>query len=162
MSALGTAEFWVLGAFVLFIALTWKMISRQVGGALDARADKIRAEIAQAQRLREDAEKVLSEITRKQRDALKEAEALQAQAKSEAERMRADAAAHLDAMLKRREAQAVDKIRQAEAQALAEVRQLAAQYAVAATADLLRRHLDAKRGGALIDKAIAELPQRLH
>jgi F-type H+-transporting ATPase subunit b len=162
MSSLGTAEFWVLGAFVLFIALTWKMISRQVGGALDARAEKIRGEIEQAQRLREDAEKILGEITRKQRDALKEAEGMLAQAKAEAERMRTDSAAHLDAMLKRREALSVEKIRQAEAQALAEVRQLAAQYAVSATAELLRSQLDAKRGGALIDKAIAELPQRLH
>ena len=51
---------------------------------LDDRADKIRQELEEAQRLREDAQATLASYQRRQRDALKEAEDIIAHAREEA------------------------------------------------------------------------------
>lgn len=154
--------FWVLVAFVLFVAAVWRIAANTIGKALDDRAERIREEIEQAQKLREDAQAALAQYQRKQRDALKEAENIIAAAREEADRIRRRAATDLEASLRRREAQAMDKIAQAEAQAVQQVRDLAADIAVAATERILVQNMDATRDEALVGTAIAELPSKLH
>ncbi len=133
-----------------------------VGGMLDDRAQRIESELAEAQRLREDAERTLGEYQRKQRDALKEAEQIIAHARIEAERLGQKAATDLEEALERRTRQAEEKIAQEEAKALAEVRSIAVDLAIAAARQLIVQQLDQKAGAALIDDAIAALPQQLH
>lgn len=157
-----SAEFWVAVAFVLFVTGAFRPMKRILLGALDRRAEKIRAELDEAQRLREDAQHTLAEYQRKQRQALKEADEIVARAREEADRHRAHAARDLEATLKRREAQAMDRVAQAEAQAVEEVQDIAITIAVAATRKLLSESLDEERAGALTDKAIKELPKKLH
>jgi F-type H+-transporting ATPase subunit b len=156
------AEFWVLIAFLIAIAYLVYKTRTIVTGSLDARAQKIKAELDEAQRLREEAQATLADYQRKQRDALKEAEAIVAQAKAEAERAAAQGARDLDAAVERRKHLAVEKIALTEAKALAEVRNLAVDLAIAALRRALTEDLDAARRGALIDEAIAALPPTLH
>ncbi len=154
-------EFWVLVAFILFVAfMVWKARKALVGG-LDSRAARIKAEIDEAQRLREEAQALLADYQKKQREALGEAEAMVKQAGEEATRLKAKAETELAASLKRREQQALDRIAQAEAQALAEVRNLAADIAVSATQKIPTEKLDPAKAQSLIGDAIAELPRRL-
>src|SRR4051794_9296916 len=80
-------EFWVLVAFVLAIALVWKRGGAALTGALDERAARIRSELDEARKLREEAQQALAAYQRKQRDALKEAEQILAEAKAAAERL---------------------------------------------------------------------------
>ncbi|HEX3500508.1 MAG TPA: F0F1 ATP synthase subunit B [Stellaceae bacterium] len=155
-------EFWVLVAFVIVIVGGFIKVGPSIGKALDDRAERIKAELDEAQRLREDAQKTLAEYQRKQRDALKEAEAIIAHAKSEAERIGQQAAQDLEAALERRTRQAEEKIAQEEAKALADVRNTAVDVAIAAARQIIAEQLDAKAGGVLIDQAIAALPQQLH
>lgn len=157
-----SAEFWVAVAFVIFVVLAFRPARKAILAMLDDRAERIRAELDEAQRLREEAQTLLAGYQRRQRDALKEAEDIIAHARDEAERLRARAVEELDASLKRREAQALDKIAQAEAGAVQEVRNLTVDIAVAATGQLLARKIDAKASGRLVDQAIADLPKNLH
>src|SRR3546814_8710659 len=99
--------------------MVWKARQPVLDG-LDARAERIRAELDEAQRLREEAQKALAEYKRKQRDAAKEAEDLLANAKHEAELLRRQAAEDLKETLARREKAAIEKIAQAETQARSE------------------------------------------
>jgi F-type H+-transporting ATPase subunit b len=155
------AEFWVLIAFILFVGfMVWKTRKAIVGG-LDARAARIKAEIDEAQRLREEAQALLADYQKKQREALGEAQAMATQAEEEAKRLRAKAETELAAALKRREQQALDRIAQAETQALSEVRNLAADLAVSATQKILVEKLDPAKAQALVSDAIADLPKRL-
>jgi F-type H+-transporting ATPase subunit b len=80
-------EFWVLVAFVIVVVVGFIKLGPGIGKALDDRAERIKSELDEARRLREDAQKTLAEYQRKQRDALKEAEAIIAHAKAEAERI---------------------------------------------------------------------------
>ena len=156
------AEFWVAIAFVIAMAgVIWKA-SPTVTGALDSRAAKIKTELDEARQLREDAQRMLGEYQRKQRDALKEAEQIVALARSEAERAAAEAASELEAALKRRQAMALEKIALAESKATAEVRNTAVDVAISAVRQMLAEQLDRQRKAKLIDDAIAELPQLLH
>jgi F-type H+-transporting ATPase subunit b len=156
------AEFWVAVATVIFAVFAFRPGAKAVTAMLDDRADKIRQELEEAQRLREDAQATLASYQRRQRDALKEAEDIIAHAREEAERLRLHAAAELDTSMKRREAQAMDRIAQAEALALQEVKSLTVDLAVAAGGRLLAQNLDAQQSAKLIDAAIADLPRNLH
>jgi F-type H+-transporting ATPase subunit b len=155
-------EFWILVAFVAVIVLLWKPAGRAIGKALDDRSEKIKLDLERAAKLRTDAQALLAEYQQKQRDALKEAEAIMAQAKADAERLSRQAAADLEASLKRREQMALQRIAQAEQQALAEVRAAAVDIAVAAAGKLLGEKLDTARQDALIDGAIKELQGKLN
>ena len=67
------AEFWVLVAFVIAISFLVYKAKGAITGSLDARAAKIKAELDEAQKLRDEAQARLAEFQLKQRDALKEA-----------------------------------------------------------------------------------------
>jgi F-type H+-transporting ATPase subunit b len=162
MEILHNPEFWVLVAFLIVVVGGFIKVGPAIGKSLDDRAQRIKTELDEAQRLREDSERTLAEYQRKQRDALKEAEAIIAHAKAEAERIGRQAAQDLEAALERRTRQAEEKIAQEEAKALADVRNTAVDIAIAAAREIIAEALDAKAGGVLIDQAIAALPQRLH
>lgn len=155
-------EFWVLVAFVIFVALVWKKAKAAIFGALDERAEKIRRELEEAQRLREEAQTLLAQSQRKQREALKEAEEIVSHAREEADRLRLAAEADLDAQMRRREAQALDKIAQAEASALQQVRDMTVDVAIEATRRILSERMDERQSAALVDDAIRGLPRNLH
>lgn len=159
---LQSTTFWVLVASITFVVLVWGKAKGAILGALDARAERIRQEIEQAQALREEAQSMLAQYQRKQRDALKEAENIIAAAREEADRIRRTAAEELEGSLKRREAAAMDKIAQAEAQALQQVRDLAVELAAAATERLLVENMDQSRRDRLVDEAVKDLGGKLH
>lgn len=154
--------FWVLISFLVFVALAVKPMRKTVFSALDQRATRIKAQLDEAEALREEAQRLLAEYHQKQRDAMQDIQGILAHAREEAARHRTQGEKALEESLKRRERQAIDRIAQAESQALAEVRQAAADVAVAATRHLLQSALDSSKRSAMIDAAIKELPQKIH
>lgn len=155
-------EFWVFVAFVIFVALVWKKASAAIGTMLDGRAERIRSELDEAERLHKDAQALLNGYQSRLADAQKEAEAVLAHAREEAARLRSQAGSDLEASLKRREAQAMDRIAQAEAAALAEVRNLTVDIAIGASKRVLSGGLPAAQADKLIEQSIGELPKHLH
>lgn len=154
--------FWVAVAFIVFVAAVFRPVGRMMMGGLDGRIDKIRAQLDEAQDLREQAQKTLAEYKHKQRDAVHEAARIVENAKQEVERMREQAEKDLEASLARRAQQAEEKIRQAEAAAVADVRRQAVDLAMAATTKLLQENLDQGRSEALVDQSIEEISQKLN
>jgi F-type H+-transporting ATPase subunit b len=155
------AEFWVLVAAIVFVALVGRKVFGALAGGLDARAARIRGELDEARRLREEAEKLVAEYRAKQQQAAAEADAIVAHATAEAERIAAQSARDLELALERRQHTAEERIAQAEAKALDEVRAVAIDVAIAAAREVITAQIDARRGGVLIDEAIVALPQRL-
>lgn len=159
---MNSPEFWVFVAFVIFVALVWKKASAAIGTMLDGRAERIRSELDEAERLHKDAQALLNGYQRRLADAQKDAEAFLAHAREEAARLRAQAGSDLEASLKRREAQAMDRIAQAEAAALAEVRNLTVDVAIGASKRVLSGGLPPMQADKLIEQSIGELPKHLH
>lgn len=153
--------FWVLVAFVIFVAAFGRMIWRGIAGGLDKRADKIRADLDEAERLREEAQDLLASYQRKQRDAAKEADAIIAHAREEADRIAEQGKERIEASVKRREQMAIERIGRAEAQALADVRARAIDVAVEATRVYLADRMTGPHADKLLESAIKELPKKL-
>jgi F-type H+-transporting ATPase subunit b len=153
---------WVYLAFFIFVALAGPKIWKALAQMLDRRSLKIKSDLDEAQKLKDEAQALLAEYQRKQRDAMREAEEIIANARGLAQRQIKDSAKKLEENLARREKAALEKIAQAEAQALAEVRREAVDVATAAAAQVIRGQIDGARGGALIDQAIAEVEKKLH
>ena len=149
-------------ALVVLFAILWKPAKKAILGGLDSRAERIRNELEEANRLKEEAQAALATFQRKQRDAMQEAEQIVEHARQDAVRLRAQAAESLEEQLARREQQAMDRIANAERSAAAEVRGAAVDLAVAAAAKLIAEQVDEAKSAALIDEAIADLPKRLH
>ena len=156
------AEFWVLVAFVIAIGFLVYKVKDPIAGGLDARAAKIKAELDEAQKLRDEAQAKLAEFQLKQRDALKEAEGIIGLAREEAQRLAAQGAKDLEAAIERRRRLAQEKIALEEQKAMADLRNAAVDVAVAALRRVLAEDLDPARQSALIDNAINALPPTLH
>jgi F-type H+-transporting ATPase subunit b len=154
-------EFWVAVAAAIFIAVVWKPARKALIGSLDERAARIRGELDEARKLREEAERLLAQYQQKEREAAAEAEAIVAHAREEAERIAAQAATDLEQALVRRQRLAEERIAQAEQKALAEIRAVAVDVAIGAAREVIVSQIDEARGAALLDAAIAALPQRL-
>jgi F-type H+-transporting ATPase subunit b len=129
---------------------------------LDQRAIKIKADLDEAQKLKDEAQALLAEYQRKQKDALREAAEIIETAKTVALRQAKEAATNLDLAFTRREKLALEKITQAEAAAIAEVRREAVDVATAAAKKLIASSLNDARASALVDAAIKDVDTRLH
>ena len=154
-------EFWVLLAVVVFAILVWKPARRAVIGTLDERAMRIQGELEEARKLRDEAEQLLADYRQKEREAAADAQAIIAHARDEAERIAAQSVRDLQQSLERRQRLAEERIAQAEAKALDEIRAAAVDVAIAAAREVIVSQLDERRGAAMLDAAIAALPQRL-
>lgn len=156
-------SFWVAASTVVFVGgVLYSKAHKKIGEMLDARSDEIRKQIEEAKSLREEAENMLLDYQRKQRDAEKEAADMVAQAEEDAKIMLDAAKADLTEMAERRSRAAQEKIAQAEAAAVKEVQAVAVNVAVEAATAVLADSLKGKPGKALADDAIAEVESKLH
>ena len=157
------AELWVAISFVIFLAIVWKVGGfKAMTGGLDSRAERIRAELAEAQRLRQEAAALLAEYQRKREAAERDAAEIVAAARIEAERLAQEAEEKMADFVKRRTAAAETKIAQAEAQASAEVRAAAVEAAVKASETVLRSQLQGQAAEDLITRNLADIRGKLH
>ncbi len=157
------AETWVLVAFLLFAALlVYLKVPAMLARMLDERSAKIAAELAEARKLREEAQSLLASYQKKRADAEKDAAAIVDQAKKEAEAYAAEARRKLAETLERRTKQAEQKIAQAEAAAIKAVRAVATDIAVAAASQLVGEAVKGAKGDGLIAESIAAVKGRLN
>ncbi len=152
---------WVGIAFVLFFLLFGRKLWGALAGLLDARAEAVRKELAEAAALRREAEALLADAKQRREAALADAKALIAGARAEAERLTAAAAAEAEASARRREQMALDRIAAAEKAAVDDVRMTAADIATVAARSVIADGLGAADDQRLIDTAIAGLPAAL-
>jgi len=160
---LAEPETWVAVAFVILMGVfAYVGVHRTVLHALDNRAARIKAELDDARKLKDEAARVLDEYKARRARAEREAEEIVANARAEAERVAADAKTKLEDFVARRTKAAESKIALAEAQALADVRAAAAEAAVAAAATILSGSVKGDLADSLLSKGIAEVKQKLN
>ena len=157
------AEFFVLLAFVVFVcALFYMGAHKMLLAGLDKRGQAVADELAQASKLRQEAQALLQSFDAKKADADKQAAEIIADARAQAEQLAKDAAVRMEEFVTRRTAQAEAKIAFAEQQATAEVRGAAADHATRAAEILLRDQTKGATGADLVSQEIAGLKGRLN
>jgi F-type H+-transporting ATPase subunit b len=161
--SLANTDFVVLIGFFVFLGiLVYFKVPGIVGGLLDKRAETIRAELAEARSLREEAQALLASYERKQKDVQAQADRIVANAKEEAAKAAADAKEEINASVQRRIATAKEQITSAQNAAMRDVRDRAVTVAIAAAQDVIAAQMTAAQGNKLIDDAISVVEAKLH
>jgi F-type H+-transporting ATPase subunit b len=157
------AEFFVAASFFIFLGvLGYFGVHKKLIEALDHRRDRIKAELDEARRLREEAQTLLAHYQQKQKEAESEAAAILTGAKADAERMAVEAEQKMNEFVARRTKMAEAKIAQAEVQALADVRAAAADAAVAAAERILKDTAKGKVAEDLLASGIEDVKNKLN
>jgi F-type H+-transporting ATPase subunit b len=150
-------NFWFGVSFVIFLLLAIPMAKKPVAAVFDGYAQKIRAELEEATRLRQEAETLLADARKRQQQARHDAEEILKHAAEQIEVLRAQSQKDLEAMLKRREAQAADHLRMLEEQASEEIRSYAVGRALKAAEALLQSQFSATQDQSLIETQIKQI-----
>ena len=157
------ATFWAFIGLILFIAIVVYLgAPGAIGKSLDARAERIRNDLDEARRLRDEAQQLLAEYQRKRKEAEQEAGDIVAAAKREADALVAEAKQKTEDYVTRRTALAEQKIAQAERDAVAEVRGRAVDIAVEAAGKLLAGKVKAGADATLFKSALSEVKAKLN
>ncbi len=157
----GDTHFWVLLATILFVIVAFKKGRTPLLDMLDKRTARIKADLEEAERLRIEAQDLLSDTQKKHRDAIQTAQQIIDNAGQIAERLGKEAERKLEETLKRKEAQLLERISRAESSAVQELQHQAADIA-ARSAEKILQDAMGKRGAKLVDESIAEIAQKLH
>jgi F-type H+-transporting ATPase subunit b len=157
------ATFWATVALVIFLAVVFYFKApAAISKALDERANRIRNELEEARRLREEAQQLLAEYQRKRKEAEQDAADIVAAAKREADILVDEAQKKTEEYVARRAALAEQKIAQAEREAINEVRSSAVDIAVEAARTLLAGKIDATIGTELFKSSVQEVKSKLN
>ncbi len=153
----------VLIGFVLFLALVvYFKVPSMIAGMLDARADRIRAQLEEARQAKEEAQTLLASFERKQADVQRDADEIVARAKAEATAASEQAQKDIADSITRKLKAAEDRIAQAEASATREVRNAAAAAAAAAAKEAIGGGLSTDSAEAMLNDGISTIGARLN
>ncbi len=153
---------WIAISFLVFVFVAFKLGRKSVLGALDGQIAEVKSEIENAERLRVEAQELLAQYQRKQRDAEKEASDMLDRAKDQAKQIQKTAETDLKEVMARREVQLADRLKRIEENAIAEIQNHAAELAVAATTEMIVKSLDEKSNNKMNEDTIQSLPKHLN
>jgi F-type H+-transporting ATPase subunit b len=156
-------EVWVAISFIVFAgAVVYLKVPGKVVGLLDARSDAIARELAEARKLRAEAEAILAGYKRRAENTEAEAAAILGQAEREAAAYAQEARAAFDETISRRLAVAEQKIKLEEEKARKQIRAQAAELAIAAAEQLIEQKVTGQVAEKMIDASLDRIKKRLH
>jgi F-type H+-transporting ATPase subunit b len=162
MELLREAHFWVGVAFVVFLGvLVFAGVHTFAWKALGDAGDKVRAQLDEANRLREEAQGLLARIQADREASEKLSAEILANAQEQAKRMQVEAQERLAEQIERRGQLAERRIATAEAQATAEVKSAAGELAAQMAEKVLVARITGAKSDPLIDSAIGQLAGKL-
>ena len=148
--------------WIVFAVFAYKMGKNSVIGGLDSKIEEIKTEIETAERLRVEAQELLAQYQRKQRDAEQEAAGILKKATEQAKQLTKTAETDLSELMARRETQLTERLHRLEENAIAEIQNHAADLAVAATTEMIIQTLDEKTNAKLNEDSIKSLSKHLN
>ncbi len=153
---------WVFISFLIFAKIAFRFGRAALIDKLDSRIAEIRKEIETAESLRVEAQELLAQYQRKQRDASKEADAIIETAEKHAAAIKKKAETELDELMSRRERQLEERLHRMEQVARRDIQTYAAALTAKATAEIIAEKMDKKDKARLVDEAISEFPSQFH
>ena len=150
-------QFWVFIAFVIFVGITFNPIRKILSTSLDTKINDIKKSIDHAEKLKNDAQQILSEIQNKQNKIKIDINNIQKEAKDKILLIEAEFNTKLKEQINKRNELAIIKIEQMTRDANTDVQQYIAHTAITATIEVLEKKLNEKEKQNLINNSIAEL-----
>ena len=150
---------WLALSFIIFVAVLWKFGKSAIISMLDKRIEKIRHDIETAENLRVEAQELLAQYQRKQRNAEKESERILDDAKRNAYNIKKAAEKDLKDLIKRKEKQLEERITRTKEAAMHEIQTYAADLAIRATHEIIADKIDTKQDASLMKDSIESIKQ---
>ena len=149
--------FWTLISFGLLFLLLWKYVWPQMLAATEAREQKIKQQLADAERLNAEAKATVAEQHKLLADARAQASAILAEVKAAGERERAAGAEKARAEAEEMLARARREIGAEKDRASAELRREAVDLALAAAGKLIGKRFEAAQDKQLVTEYLASM-----
>ena len=147
---------WTGIVFLLFLAALWFLAWKPVTSGLDKREERIRGDLAAAEKHRVESERLMSQHSAEMANAQEQVKEILAEARRDAEVAAQNVREKAQAEIRAERDRTLHDIEQAKAQAQAELFETFNDQLAAATEQVLGRNLTDETQQRLIDQSIAE------
>jgi len=140
------ATFWVAVSFLIFIGIIFYFkVPQKVDRSLNESINKIKQDLENAEKLKDEAKNVLSEYENKLSNSKKEINLLIQKAKNEAEKNIIKTNEEFHKLVENRKKIAEEKIRQMKTQAIKDVKNYSITIAIQAAEKIIKNSIDKKK-----------------
>ena len=144
-------------AFFILLGLMWKLAYPGVKKGMEARTQRIRDNLDEAEKTKADAQQVLEEYQRKLAEARDESSRIIEEARQTAEQMRRDLVSRAEAEAAELRQRAQEEINAAQQRAIADLRRQVSGLAIDLAEKVVERSLDRETNVALIESFLDEV-----
>jgi F-type H+-transporting ATPase subunit b len=153
----GAELVWGVVSFVVLFGVLAKYAFPAVNKAMQARTEKIRNNLDEAQKVRDEAETILSDYQRQLADARSEANRIIEEARQAAEQLRQDMVRRADEEVAELRQRNAEDLRAAQERAISQLQSQVRNLALELAEKVVGANLDRDRNLQLVDQYIAEL-----
>jgi len=147
---------WGAISFLVLLFLITKFAYPAVKKGIDARADKIRSSLDEAERTRDEANTILEDYRRQLADAKNESARIIEEARQSADKLRQDLKKQAEAEVAEIKSRAQEDIAAQVERAMGDLRSRVAEMTIELTEKVVQRNLDRETNLALIERFIDE------
>ena len=149
---------WVFIAFIIFISITiYLKVPNMVTKLLDEQISKIKNDLDDARKLKEDANSLLAEYERKIESANKEAENIINQANNNAKLYEESSNKKIEEFISRSEKQSIEKIEQAQKTAIKKINEEIVNKSVEVAEKIISKNMNDQNNNKLFESSIIQI-----
>jgi F-type H+-transporting ATPase subunit b len=149
---------WVFIAFIIFISIAiYLKVPNMVTKLLDEQISKIKNDLDDARKLKEDANSLLAEYERKIESANKEAENIINQAKNNAKSYEENSNKKVEEFILRSEKQSIEKIQQAQKSAIKKINEEIVNKSVEVAEKIISKNMNDQNNNKLFENSINQI-----
>ena len=151
------ATFWVAVSFLIFVGLIFYLkVPQKVGRSMDESIKKIKEEIDNAERLKDEAKNILSEYESRVSKSKEEVKILIQKAEKQAENNIIKTNEEFHNIIENRKKAAEEKIKQMKAQAIKDVKNSSVNIAISSVEKIIKNSIDKKKLDKIYISSIEE------
>ena len=150
-------QFWVAVSFILFIAAIFNPVRKMLVSSLDAQISEIKTKIEEAENLKNEAQKTLSELKKREVEVEKEIEKFKTDAENKISELKNLSSKKLSDQIEKKKILADNRIEQLLRDTNQNIKSYIADIAIEAITDILKTSLSKDKKAELINDSINDL-----
>ena len=150
-------QFWVAVSFFLFIAAIFNPVKKILTSSLDSQIVDIKNKIEEAEKLKVDAQKTLSELKLREAEVEKEINQLKSEAKNKINELEKSSESKLLEQIEKRKLLADVRIDQLLRDTNSSIKDYISNAAIEATKNILNKNLTKEKKSELIEESVKDL-----
>ena len=150
-------QFWVAVSFILFIAAIFNPVRKMLVSSLDAQISEIKTKIEEAENLKNEAQKTLSELKKREAEVEKEITKFKTDAENKISELKNLSSKKLSDQIEKKKILADNRIEQLLRDTNQNIKSYIADIAIEAITDILKTSLSKDKKAELINDSINDL-----